>query len=144
MNISRRTRQAADVALGYAADERGHGVAFAAVSTGSAAAVVRLPFKVRPMPALEGLEQGYAAIAAVASHLKARGVSRARIRVADERVAADLNGAGAPPKSLAMLYVSARCTLRTIGPVRLETAQSTEIRDLGARAQAEVGLHAAA
>jgi hypothetical protein len=144
MNVSRRARQAADIALGYAADDRGHGVAYAAVSTGGATAVIRLPFNAPPMPALEGLEQGYAAIVALASHLKARGVSRARIRIAQQRVAADLSGAGTPPKSLAMLYVKARCMLRALGPVRLETADSSEIRDLLARAQAEVGLHVAA
>lgn len=144
MNVSRRTRPAADVVLGYAADERGRGIAYAAVSTGNATGVVRLPFSVPPMPALEGLEQGYAAVAALASHLKARGVGRVRIRVADERVAVDLSGAGTPPKALAMLYVTARCSLRALGPIRLETGGSTDVGDLAARAQAEVGLHAAA
>ncbi|MGD0473559.1 MAG: hypothetical protein ABSB70_10105 [Candidatus Velthaea sp.] len=144
MTNSRRTRPAADVTVGYATDERGRGVAFAAINTGTAVRIVRLAFEAAPLPALEGLENGYAAMGAVGAHLKSRGFGRVRIRVADPRVVADLTGTGAPPKALTMSYVKTSCTLHALGPVRLEAAESIEIRDLTARAQAEVGLHAAA
>jgi hypothetical protein len=144
MTDSRRTRSAADVAVGYAADERGHGIAYAAISTGTASRVVRLTFTAPPLPALDGLESGYAAMAAVGAHLKARGFGRLRIRVGDPRVVADLNGAGSPPKALAMAYVKTRCVLHGLGAFRLEAAEPIEIRDLAARARAEVGLHVAA
>ena len=139
-----RARPAADVAVGYAADGRGHGIAYAAISTGRASRVVRLTFTTAPLPALDGLENGYAAMTAVGAHLKARGFGRLRVRIGDARVVADLNGAGSPPKALTMAYVKARCVLHGLGHVRLETAEPIEVRDLAARAQAEAGLHVAA
>ena len=144
MTNSRRTRSAADVAVGYAADDRGNGIAFAAISTGNATGIVRLSFSAPPLPGLEGLECGYAAVAAVGAHAKGRGFGRVRIRIGDARVVADLNGAGSPPKSLAMAYVKIRCILHGLGSVRLEVGEPVEIRDLAARANAEVQLHVAA
>ncbi len=144
MTNSRRPRPAADVAVGYAADERGRGIVYAAVNTGNAVATVRLTFTAARLSGLDGLEQGYAALAAVGAYLKARRFGRARVRIADGRVVADLSGAGSPPKALAMAYVKIRCLLHGLGPVRLEIAQPLEVRDLTARAQAEVGLHVAA
>ncbi len=144
MNTSRRARPAADVAIGYAADERGAGIAYAAVHTGSAVSTVRLRFTARPTPALEGLEFGYAAVAVVAAHLKARGFGRVRLRVADERIVADLNGTGAPPKALTMLYVRIRCLLHGLGAARLEAGQAADVADLTARARAEAELTVAA
>jgi hypothetical protein len=144
MTDSRRARSAADVAVGYAADERGHGVAYAAINTGSASRIIRLTFTATPLPALDGLEHGYAALAAVGAHLKTRGFGRLRIRIGDERVVADLSGTGSPPKALTMAYVKTRCVLHGLGSVRLEAAEPVEVRDLAARARAEVGLHVAA
>jgi hypothetical protein len=144
MQISRRTRIAADVAVGYAADSRGHGIAYASVGTGTGTSVVRLAFQAEVAPALEGRELGYAVVAALGELLKSRGFGRVRIRLADERVAQELSGSGSPPKALAMAYVRVRCVLRALGAVRIEVAEPVEIRDLTARAQAEVTLRAAA
>jgi hypothetical protein len=141
---SRRIRSAADVAVGYAVDERGSGVAYAAVGTGGTTSVVRLAFAAPRFPALDGLEAGYAAVAVVAEHLKVRGVDRVRIRTADQRVVDDLSGAGVPPKALAMVYVRTRCLLHGLGSFRIEHGESTEVRDLTARARADVQLHVAA
>jgi hypothetical protein len=69
---------------------------------------------------------------------------RARIRLQDPRVVADLNGAGTPPKCLGMAYVKARCALHALAAVRLEVAEPVDVRDLAARAQAEIHLHVAA
>jgi hypothetical protein len=144
MTNSRRIRPAADVVVGYAANNQGRGLAYACVHTGSNAAIVRLPFAVPPLPALDGLNRGYAAVAAVGAYLKARGYARVRLRIDDERVVADLSGSGSPPKPLAMAYVKVRCILHGLGSVRLEAADPVETRDLTARAAAEVELHAAA
>jgi hypothetical protein len=144
MTNSRRIRPAADVAVGYAADQAGHGIAYAAIGSGNATAIVRLSFTTPAPAALQGLDFGYAAIAAVGAHLRARGFARVRVRIEDARVAADLNGVGAPPKALTMAYVKTRCILRGLGSVRLEAVESVDVRDLAARAQAEVRLHAAA
>jgi len=141
---ARRARTAANVALGYAADSRGRGIAYAAIAGGSSTAIVRLTFAAQPIAALEGRQNGYAAITAVAEHLKSRGFGRVRIRLGDPRVAAELNGSGTPPRALAMAYVRVRCLLNSVGRVRLEVAEPIEIRDLATRAQAEVSLLAAA
>lgn len=144
MNTTRRSRPAADVAVGYAADLQGHGIAYAAIATGSSRGTVRIPFTATSLPALEGRDVGYAAVAAVGAQLKRRGFGNVRIRLADEAVVADLSGTSTPPKALAMAYVKTRCLLHGIGSVRLETAEPVEIRDLTSRAQAEVTLHVAA
>ena len=144
MMNTRRLPTAADVALGYASDARGNGIVYAAVATGGQLRTVRLTFHAEPMPGLDGREQGYAAVAAVGKYLKARGVGRARIRLGDAHVAAELNGAGSPPKALAMEYVRARCLLHGLGLARLEVAEPIEVRDLATRACAEVQLNVAA
>ncbi|GAC1404669.1 MAG: hypothetical protein NVSMB64_08270 [Candidatus Velthaea sp.] len=144
MTNARRTRPAADIAVGYAADSNGHGIAYAAISTGTSAGIVRIPFAATALPALEGRDVGYAAVAAVADHLKRRGIGRARVRLADGKVVADLSGGGSPPKALAMPYVKTRCLLHGLGAVRLEQAEPIEIRDLTNRARAEVSLTVAA
>lgn len=143
MTTSRRIRPAADIAVGYAADAQGNGIAFAAIATGTATATVRLTFAAPPQPALEGREMGYAAVAALARHLKGRGIGRARIRLADAHVVAELGG-GSPPKALAMAYVRVRCLLYGLGFARLECAEPVEVRDLVARASAEVRVRVAA
>ncbi|GAC1429487.1 MAG: hypothetical protein NVSMB5_23950 [Candidatus Velthaea sp.] len=144
MTNARRTRPAADVAIGYAADSHGHGIAYASISTGTSSVIARIPFASGALPALEGRDTGYAAVAAVAAHLKRRGIGRARFRLSDAKVVADLGGGGHPPKALAMPYVQTRCLLNGLGAVRLEVAEPIETRDLSTRAQAEISLTVAA
>ncbi len=144
MTNIRRARPAADVAVGFAADAQGKGIAYAAISTGSSAGTVRLTFSAPPLAGLDGREQGYAAIAAVAAHLKVRGFVRVRLRVSDARVVSELAGAGSPPKALAMAFVKIRCALHGLGAARLEVADPVAVDDLTARAQAEVSLNVAA
>src|SRR5471032_2820787 len=144
MSYARRSRPAADVAVGYAADNLGRGIAFASIATGTSSGVVRIPFRTTPLPALEGRDVGYAAVAAIGAHLKSRGFGRARVRLSDDKVVADLNGVGEPPKALAMAYVKTRCLLHGLGAVRLEAAEPIETRDLTKKAQIELSLHTAA
>jgi hypothetical protein len=144
MTTTRRVRPALDVAVGYAADECGRGVVYAAVDPGAANSIVRLSFATAVLPGLDRREVGYAAVAAVAGHLKARGLVRLRLRIADARVAADLAGCGSPPKALAMAYVRSRCILHSLNSARLECSAGADVRDLTARARAEVELTVAA
>ena len=144
MSYARRSRPAADVAVGYAADNLGRGIAFASIATGTSSGIVRIPFRATALPALEGRDVGYAAVAAISAHLKSRGFGRARVRIADGNVVADLSGNGQPPKALAMAYVKTRCLLHGLGSVRLEAAEPIEIRDLTKRAQTELSVHVVA
>ncbi|HYZ16572.1 MAG TPA: hypothetical protein VE591_09235, partial [Candidatus Acidoferrum sp.] len=103
--------RSADVAVGYAADATGHGIAYAAIATGTGRGVVRIPFSAVKLAALDGREFGYGAVGAVAAYLRGRGFTRIRLRVADELVVADLTGQRDVPPALAMAYVKTRCTL---------------------------------
>ncbi|MFN2459716.1 MAG: hypothetical protein ABR591_03350 [Candidatus Velthaea sp.] len=144
MSHARRSRPPADVAVGYAADAHGFGIAYATISSGAASGVVRLPFRITPLPVLEGRDAGYAAVAVVTAHLKSRGVGRVRLRLADGKVVSELAGEAAPPKALTMPYVRTRCLLHGLGTVRLEMADAADVRDLTRRAVASLTLHSAA
>jgi len=143
MQQSSRHRSA-DVAVGYAADRSGHGIAYAAIGTGTGRTVVRLPFGVPNLPALDGREQGYAAVATVGGYLRARGFTRVRIRVAEDAVVNDLNARRSVPAALTMEYVKTRCILHGFAAARVERAEPIETRDLETRARADVALRSPA
>jgi len=133
--------RSADVAVGYAADARGVGYAYAMVAGGSARAEVRVPFTCRPLAALEGREAGYAAVAAVAAHLRARGFTRVRLRIENGRVADELSARAAAHPALAMAYVKTRCILHGFAVARVERAEPVETEHLTARARADLAGH---
>ena len=143
MQTSSRHRSA-DVAVGYAADPAGNGIAYASVATGTERAAVRVTFGAQPLPALDGRELGYAAVSAVASYLRGRGFSRVRIRIADPNVVDELSGRRSVPLPLAMAYVKASCTLHGFSSARVERGEPIETHDLQTRARAEVALRAPA
>ena len=136
--------RSADVAVGYAADRTGRGIAYAAIATGTGRAVTKIPFGALPLPALEGRELGYAAIAAVGAHLRSAGFTRVRLRLADEVVVDALNGHRDVPPALAMPYVKTRCVLHGFALARVERAEPIETHDLQARAHAEIAQRAPA
>lgn len=136
--------RSADVAVGYAADSAGNGIAYAAIATGTARSAVRVTFGAQPLPALEGRELAYAAVSAVATYLRGRGFSRLRLRIADDGVVDELNGRRAVPLPLAMAYVKARCALNGFSVARVERGEPIETHDLQTRAQAEIALRASA
>ena len=132
--------RSADVAVGYAADRTGNGIAYAAVATGTGRAVVKVPFSAVPLPALDGREQGYAAVGAVGAYLRGRGFTRVRIRLGDELVADDLNNRRPVPPALGMAYVRTRCVLHGFAVARVERGEPIETHDLETRARAEIAL----
>jgi hypothetical protein len=136
--------RSADVALGYAADRSGSGVAYVAVATGTGRIVAKVPFAAAPLPALAGREFGYAAVAAVATYLRGRGFTRVRMRLADEQLVDDLNARTAVPPPLAMAYVRTRCALHGFAVARVERGEPIETSDLQTRANADVALRAPA
>ncbi|MBV9438667.1 MAG: hypothetical protein JOZ24_01610 [Candidatus Eremiobacteraeota bacterium] len=131
--------RSADVAVGYAADPRGRGIAFAAIATGRGRTVARVPFAFAPVPALDGREAGYGAAAAVAAQLRSNGFTRVRLRVGDAELVEELAGSRVVPPPLAMPYVKTRCLLHGFSAARVERAEPVEIRELEARARAEIG-----
>ena len=128
--------------MGFAADDRGNGVAYVRLRSRRGERVLRVPFTVRRLPALLGREIGYAALAAVLPQLAARGVEALQLVLEDETLAADLRDRRDLPPALAMPYVRARCALNRLR--RSDIAPAAPEGDLTARARSEAALHAAA
>jgi hypothetical protein len=132
--------RSADIAVGYASDRSGQGIAYAAVATGTGRTVVKVPFHAPPLAALDGREAGYAAVAAVASYLRGRGFTRVRLRLPEGALVEDLNARTLVPPALAMAYVKARCVLHGFAVARVERSEPVETSELQARARADIGL----
>ena len=132
--------RSADVAVGYAADHAGNGIAYAAIATGSGRGSVRVPVSASPLAALDGREYGYAAVAAVGAYLRGRGFTRVRIRVADDAAVDELNARRSVPPALAMAYVKTRCVLHGFAVARVERGEPVETHDLESRARADIAL----
>jgi hypothetical protein len=133
--------RSADVAVGYATDPAGQGIAYAAIATGTGRRVVKVPFHATPLAAHEGREAAFAAVAAVGSYLRGRGFSRIRLRLPDDTVVEDLNARTLVPPALAMPYVKTRCVLHGFTVARVERSEPVETNELRARARADIGLH---
>jgi hypothetical protein len=132
-----------EATVGYAADGRGSGVAYAAVTQPGRGgpAVMRVPFRVRRFPALLEREIGYAALAALAEALLDRGVRRVRLGVNDPELVADLSERRPVPVPLSLPYVRLGCVLNQFAEHEVVLEPD---RDLDARARAETALgHAA-
>jgi len=130
-----------EATIGYAADERGLGIAYVATYRGDAPLLLRLPFKVQRYPALQDREIAYAALTTAARALRERGVRRVAFGVADAELVADVMERRAVPPAIALPYVRLGCALNQFVEYRLVTAPND---DLSGRARAEVALSVAA
>lgn len=140
---TRKTAPLIEATLGYAADESGAGVAYAAVRTPArtAPALLRIPFRVRRYAGLAGREVGYAAVAAVARALHDRKVRRVRFAVPDDELVADVRERRALPQALTLPYINLGCAFNQFNECAVI---ATTDDDLCGRARAEVALHVAA
>jgi hypothetical protein len=140
---TRKSGGIVEAAVGYAADGRGSGVAYAAVSRRGRGgpAVLRVPFRVRRYPALLEREVGYAALTAVAGVLLDRGVRRVRLGVNDPELVSDLSQRRPVPVALSLPYVRLGCLLNQFAEHEVVPVPD---RDLHARARAETALSTAA
>lgn len=131
----------AEAQVGYAADERGRGIAYARVSAASGEHLLRVPFRVDREPTLGDREVGYAALTAIARTLVGRGIGRITFSLNDAKLVEELETHADVPDRLVLLYVRLRCTLNQFAGYRLERSAEN---DLAARARAEIALHVAA
>jgi hypothetical protein len=129
------------VQLGYAADRLGEGIAYARLTTRAGARLVRVAFRVQRFEGLSGREIGYAALTAVATMLRERGLDRAAFVVADTDLVADCTARRDVPPPLVLPYVRLRCALNRFAEYQLCEGQDP---DLEGRARAELVLHSAA
>ncbi len=127
--------------LGYAADRLGAGVAYARLTTRTGERLVRVAFRVQRFEGLSGREIGYAALTAVATMLRERGIERASFGLADPDLVADCNAHRDVPPPLVLPYVRLRCALNRFAAYILNAGGDP---DLEARARAELVLHTAA
>jgi hypothetical protein len=123
-----------DVTVAYAADAYGTGLAYA----------LRIPFVARVLPGLGGREIGYAALLAIASELRARGLLAASFRVGDPELVRDIRERRDLPTVLTVPYVALRCALNRFTFAEVTLTGDDRWRDLDARARAEASLHLAA
>ncbi|MGA8535350.1 MAG: hypothetical protein WB615_14680 [Candidatus Tumulicola sp.] len=132
-----RTLHAA-AAIGFAADRRGSGVAYARVTAGGEH-LLRVPFHTgRTLPERE---TGYAALTAVARTLRERGFGCIRFAVDDAALVEDLAGHAILPDAIVLPYVRLRCALNQLDDFSVHLAAES---DLAARARAEIALNVAA
>jgi hypothetical protein len=129
------------VQLGYAADRLGAGVAYARLTTRTGERLVRVAFRVQRAPGLEGREVGYAALTAVATMLRERGIERAAYRVPDLELVADCRDHRDVPPPLQLPYVRLGCALNRFAAYDIQAGSDP---DLDARARAEAAFHSAA
>jgi len=125
--------------LGYAADERGHGLVYAQVTAPGGRYLLRLPFRVSPKVSERGV--GYAATAATARRLRERGYRRVRFQLGDRGLATEMGSRVELPEALVLPYVRLRCLFNAFESAVVEPGDA---EDLIARARAEVALNQAA
>lgn len=132
-----------EVAVGFAADPQGSGIAFARIGEGDTARVMRVPFAVKRYPALLDREVGYGALAAVSAALRTRRAENVRFLVDDAGLARDLREHRDVPSALTLAYVRLRCELNQLREYEIVCSPVGE-SDLSARARSETAMHVAA
>ncbi len=140
---SKRGHPLIDVAVGFAADEAGQGLAYAKLTVDGNQKLLRVPFRVRRYPSLLEREVSYAATTAVVTRLADLGCRRLKIEVPDSRLVEDAQAHSELPLPLALEYVRLGCALNRFAEYYVQ-AGGAVAQDLTARARAEVALHVAA
>jgi hypothetical protein len=138
--LGRRTR----IDVGFAADALGNGIACAQLVEGGRERELRVPFRLRRMPALLGRDVAYAALTAVADEARRQGVAEAEFVVADERLELDLELRRSLPGALSLPYVRLRCALNRFRSACVHFRDGSETAGLTESARCEIGLLAAA
>ena len=124
--------------IGYAAGDRGSGLAYARLMGNGATRLIRRVF--RTADPGDDRAVAYGAITAVADAMAKRRIRGARFVIGNAAVAAELANRGDVPDPLALTYVRLRCALNALGAsVALGTTD-----ELTQRARAEIALNLAA
>ena len=131
------------VAVGFAANEQGEGIAYVQVGDAAKARTLRVPFSVKRYPALLDREVGYAALTVVGTILRRRGLERAHLTIDDACLTRDLHERRDVPAPLTLAYVRLRCALNQFQEYEIANSPSSP-SDLTARARSDVAMHVAA
>jgi hypothetical protein len=130
------TGRALDATLGYAADDRGRGIAYARLRDDGGEHLLRVGFRLRA--GYVAREVAYGALTSVARILRRRGVTNVRFVLDDEQLVADVSEHGALSAAIVLPYVRLKCALNQFEACSLATAQPV---DLTQRARAEIALN---
>jgi hypothetical protein len=132
-----RTAQAT---VGYAADERGNGLAYARLTSVRSRRVLRVGFRVTARP-LTDRAIAYAALTAVTQALSRRGFRNVRFVVGDAQFADEVATGHGVCERLVLSYVALRCALNSLAGFGVRPGATDELTQ---RARAEVTLNVAA
>jgi hypothetical protein len=142
MRTARGLRRTITILVGFAADERGRGVAYGRLSGAAVAPkLLRTEFSVGPFEGKPSHAVAYAALTAVARAVARLGISRARFVVPDAAFADEIVTGTGVGEALAIPYVRLRCVLNAFADFSVTVAEAD---DLTQRARAEVALNIAA
>lgn len=141
MRTRRDSRAAVTVLVGFAANERGRGIAYARLAGMAATRLLRLEFCVGSIHEKAEPAVAYAALTAVARAVVRSGISRAKFVVADENFVNEIATGTGVGETLAIPYVRLRCVFNSLAHFSI-AAGATD--DLTQRARAEAALNIAA
>lgn len=129
--------------IGFAADQRGAGVAYVRIAGAGAGHLLRVGFSATRYPGLDGREVSYAALAAVVTTLRRNGIRSVQLEFDEAALRRDIEERRDVPAPLTVPYVRLRCALNALGQYRLAQPAAGD-NDLAVRAQREITMHAAA
>jgi hypothetical protein len=146
MSSRKPTDRPVSISVGFAASDGGSGVAYATLrkADGTSGSLVRVGFRCRPLSALHGRDVAYQALIAVAKDALRRELGCIEMRVGDGEIALDIERRRSVPQALMIPYVVLRCALNRFREARVIAVEDETVRDLTARARAEVSLGVAA
>lgn len=127
--------------MGYAADHRGRGVAYARLAGREATQLIRIGFRVGGSPPSGERAIAYAALTAVARALAKRGIRDVLFVVGDAAFAEEITSGRGVDERLAIPYVRLRCALNSLAKFAMQTGA---VDDMTQRARAEAALNVAA
>lgn len=131
------------VSVGLVSDEAGDGTAYGIARRGFLETPFSISFQAQVRPALEGRDTSYAALLAVGSYVRRRGVRNVVIRFPDARVANDLKQRADVPAALTLPYIELRCSLNRFEDAEVVPLPAADAEAVVARAAA-AALHTAA
>lgn len=141
MQTTRGAAHRVEATVGYAADQRGMGVAYARLSLGRSQRLLRVGFRVALPAPFSERAAGYAAVTAVTRILCKRGFREVRFVLADEDFVEEIATGRDVAQTLVIPYVRLRCALNTLLKFGVRASPTD---DLTQRARAEVALNVAA
>ncbi len=141
MRTVRSSDRAVEAVVGYAADARGGGLAYARLTNAQSKRLLRVPFRLTAQRSQSDRAIGYAALTAVSQALRKRGVREACFVLGDSAFVQEIATGRGVEETLALPYVRLRCALNALEKFDVRAGCAD---DLTQRARAEVALNVAA